>query len=185
MNSADRAIDRGRGLCYNAALILAAMCRYYWYRQVFTISREWMEVSMPKLSEAAKKKIADAVKRSWVLRRAKLATAKSSSLSAETAGAKRGPGKGRRRLSVDAKRRIAEAVKRSWAARRAGRSVGSGKLVGPGADGGILAAVERASNALRSLTLADLRPLTGRRDAAVRLEELATLASDLRRMITS
>jgi hypothetical protein len=44
--------------------------------------------------------------------------------------------------------------------------------------------VERAANALRSATLEDLRPLAGRRDAAVRLDELATLASDLKRLIT-
>lgn len=126
---------------------------------------------MAKLSEEAKKKIAEAVKRSWAVRRAKLATAKA----APTSATKGGEGKGRRRLSADARRRIAEAVKRSWVTRRAGRPI---------ADRGILAAVERASQALRSLTLADLRPLTGRRDAAVRLDELAALASDLKRLIT-
>ncbi|MEW6681596.1 MAG: hypothetical protein AB1451_01540 [Nitrospirota bacterium] len=128
---------------------------------------------MAKLSEEAKKKIAESVKRSWAVRRAKLATAKPAPTSA--ASTKGGEGKGRRRLSADARRRIAEAVKRSWATRRAGRPI---------ADRGILAAVERASQALRSLTLADLRPLTGRRDAAVRLDELAALASDLKRLIT-
>jgi hypothetical protein len=142
-----------------------------------------LEVFMAKLSEEAKKKIAEAVKRSWALRRAKLATAKAAPAGAP--GMKRGAVKSRRRLSADARRRIAEAVKRSWATRRAGRPValGGGKLARATADRGILAAVERASQALRSLTLDDLRPLTGRRDAVVRLDELATLASDLKRLI--
>lgn len=136
---------------------------------------------MAKLSEESKKKIAEAVKRSWVLRRARL-SAKAGS--AKPAGTKQ-ISKGRRRLSADAKRRIAEAVKLSWAARRAGRTTLLAKRAVPGKSGDIIAAVERASKALRALTLDDLRPLTGRRDAAVRLEELAALASDLRRMITT
>jgi hypothetical protein len=137
---------------------------------------------MAKLSEEAKKKIADAVKRSWVLRRARLATAKASE--GGTVGAKRGAAKGRRRLSVDARRRIAEAVRRSWASRREGQPAGTAKLGSIARGGSILAAVERATNALRSATLEELRPLAGRRDAAVRLDELATLASDLKRLIT-
>jgi len=137
---------------------------------------------MPKLSEESKRKIAEAVKRSWVIRRAKLATGKPAPTG--SAVAKAAAGKSRRRLSADAKRRIAEAVKRSWASRRAGRPVGPGKVGRPVADLAILAAVERASQALRSVTLGDLRPLTGRRDAVVRLDELATLASDLKRLIT-
>src|SRR5574341_1415232 len=136
---------------------------------------------MPKLSEESKKKIAEGVKRSWVLRRTKLASAKTSVGS--TGGAKQAAVKGRR-LSADARRRIAEAVKRSWAFRRAGRSARPAKLRGTATGGGVLAAVERAANALRSATLEDLRPLAGRRDAAVRLDELATLASDLKRLIT-
>jgi hypothetical protein len=136
---------------------------------------------MAKLSEESKKKIAEAVKRSWEARRAKLATAKSAPTGA--VGTKGAAGKSRRRLSADSRRRIAEAVKRSWATRRAGPGVGAGKLGRPIADVAILAAVEQASQALRSLTLADLRPLAGRRDAVVRLDELATLASDLRRLI--
>lgn len=135
---------------------------------------------MAKLSEQSKKKIAEAVKRSWVLRRARLAVKAGSAWSA---GTKQGA-KARRRLSADAKRRIAEAVKLSWAARRAGRTTLAVKRGSAGSNG-IIAAVERASKALRTLTLDDLRPLAGRRDAAVRLEELATLASDLRRMITT
>jgi len=133
---------------------------------------------MAKLSEESKKKIAESVKRSWESRRAKLATAKSSSAPAMPTGARR-----RRRLSADAKRRIAASVKRSWAARRAGRPVGSGKGRQSLREPHILAAVQRASQALRSLTLADLRPLAGRRDAALQLDELATLASDLKRLI--
>lgn len=135
---------------------------------------------MSKLSEEAKKKIAEGVKRSWALRRAQLASAKTSVGS--TGVAKQKAAKGRR-LSADAKRRIAEAVKRSWVSRRAGRSARPAKLAAI-ATGGVLAAVERAANALRSATLEDLRPLAGRRDAVVRLDELATLASDLKRLIT-
>ncbi len=136
---------------------------------------------MSKLSEEAKKKIAEGVKRSWALRRAHLASAKTSVGS--TGVAKQKAAKGRR-LSADAKRRIAEAVKRSWVSRRAGRSARPAKLAGIATGGGVLAAVERAANALRSATLEDLRPLAGRRDAVVRLDELATLASDLKRLIT-
>ncbi len=138
---------------------------------------------MPKeLSDESRKKIADAVKKSWVLRRAKLASAKASAGGA--VGTKQASAKGRRRLSADARRRIAEAVKRSWASRRAGQAARPPKLGGITRGGGILAAVERAANALRSATLEDLRPLAGRRDAAVRLDELAALASDLKRLIT-
>lgn len=133
---------------------------------------------MAKLSEESKKKIAEAVKRSWVLRRTRLA-AKAAAL--RPTGTKHAT-KGRRRLSADAKRRIAEAVKLSWATRRTAQA---SKNIDPAGTGGIIAAVERASKALRALTLDDLRPLAGRRVAAVRLEELATLASDLRRMITT
>jgi hypothetical protein len=136
---------------------------------------------MRKLSEDSKKKIADAVKRSWALRRARVASAKTGTANAV---ATKPLAKGRRRLSADAKRRIAEAVKRSWAFRRAGKPARPAKLGSVATGGGILAAVERATNALRSATLEDLRPLTGRRDAAVRLDELAALASDLKRLIT-
>jgi hypothetical protein len=134
---------------------------------------------MAKLSEESKKKIAESVKRSWVLRRAKLGAG-----STKTSPAKHSLAKHARRLSADAKRRIAAAVKRSWIARRAGQPVRREKIAGMSSHDGILAAVERASHALRSATLADLRPLSGRRDAQARLEELVTLASDLRRMIT-
>lgn len=137
---------------------------------------------MRKLSEDSKKKIADAVKRSWVLRRARVASAKTST--ANAVATKHPPAKGGRRLSADAKRRIAEAVKRSWAFRRAGKPARPAKHESAATGGGILAAVERATNVLRSATLEDLRPLTGRRDAAVRLDELAALASDLKRLIT-
>lgn len=137
---------------------------------------------MRKLSEDSKKKIADAVKRSWVLRRARGASAKTST--ANAVATKQPLAKGRRRLSADAKRRIAEAVKRSWAFRRAGKSARSEKPGSVATGGSILAAVERATNALRSATLEDLRPLAGRRDAAVRLDELAALAADLKRLIT-
>ncbi len=136
---------------------------------------------MAKLSEESKKKIAESVKRSWVLRRTRLAA---KAVASRPTGTKHAT-KGRRRLSADAKRRIAEAVKLSWATRRAGRTARATRNIGPAGTGGIIAAVERASKALRALTLDDLRPLAGRRDAAVRLEELATLASDLRRMITT
>jgi hypothetical protein len=139
-----------------------------------------LEALMAKLSEESKKKIAESVKRSWALRRAKLTAAKSA---APGTAAAKGAGKGRRHLSADSKRKIAEAVKRSWEARRLARAFGAKRLGRPVAEHDILAAVERASHALRSLTLADLRPLTGRRDAAVRLDELATLASDLKRLI--
>lgn len=136
---------------------------------------------MGKLSEASKKKIAESVKRSWVLRRSQLG-AKAGS--AKSSPAKQTFAKKARRLSADAKRRIAAAVKRSWVARRAVQPVRTGRISGTRSHDGILAAVERASHALRSATLADLRPLSGRRDAQARLEELVTLASDLRRMIT-
>lgn len=136
---------------------------------------------MRKLSEEAKKRIAEAVKRSWVLRRQRAAA------KAQGGGAvvvKRGSAKaGRRRLSAEAKKRIAEAVRRSWIARRAGRVGGAGKVGRVAGGHGILAAIDQASNALRSLTLDDLRPLAGRRDAVARLDDLATLASDLKRLI--
>ncbi|MFZ5862950.1 MAG: hypothetical protein ACOYXR_08940 [Nitrospirota bacterium] len=141
---------------------------------------------MAKLSDEAKKKIAEAVKRSWVLRRARMAgKAKGTGHAAPGGtGAAKSAGKGRRKLSAAAKQRIAEAVKRSWALRRAGRT-GATVSGGRGSAGGarILASIQQASRALRSLTLDDLRPLAGRKDAAAQLAELAGLASDLRRLI--
>jgi hypothetical protein len=141
---------------------------------------------MAKLSDEAKKKISDAVKRSWASRRARTAAnAKAAGKPANGKSPSSRPAatKGRRRLSADAKRRIAEAVKRSWASRRAGRPVSPAKGGGVSAGAGILLSIQQASRALRSLTLDDLRPLAGRKDAAAHLEELAGLATDLRRLI--
>ncbi|MFZ5877245.1 MAG: hypothetical protein ACOYXU_12680 [Nitrospirota bacterium] len=123
---------------------------------------------MAKLSDESKKKISDSVKKSWALRRARMAK----------------KAKAVRRLSADAKRRISEAVKRSWASRRAGRAASSAaKGGGVSASSGVLASIRQASRSLRSLTLDDLRPLAGRKDAAAHLDELAGLVSDLRRLI--
>jgi hypothetical protein len=140
---------------------------------------------MAKLSDEAKKKIAEAVKRSWALRRARMAAkAKAESKTATGGTVAASPaGKGRRPLSAAAKRRIAAAVKRSWASRRAGRAESPVKGERGAAGAGILASIQQASQALRALTLEDLRPLAGRKDAAAQLEDLAGLASDLRRMI--
>ncbi len=141
---------------------------------------------MAKLSDEAKKKIAEAVKRSWALRRARMAaTAKAEGKTATGGGtvAASPAGKGRRPLSAAAKRRIAEAVKRSWALRRAGQAESPAKEGRGSAGAGILALIQQASQALRALTLDDLRPLAGRKDAAAQLEDLAGLASDLRRML--
>jgi hypothetical protein len=141
---------------------------------------------MASLSTEAKKKISDAVKQSWVLRRAqmaanpKAATAPSPGKGALSRAAAK---KARRHLSADAKRRIAEGVRRSWASRRTGRAGSLEKGRGASSRAGILASIQQASRALRSLTLDDLRPLAGRRDAAAHLEELAGLATDLRRLI--
>jgi hypothetical protein len=140
---------------------------------------------MAKLSDEAKKKIAEAVKRSWALRRARMATKAKTTGKPVTGGAAatKPAGKGRRPLSAAAKRRIAEAVKRSWASRRAGGAALPAKGARGSAGSGILASVQQASQAIRSLTLDDLRPLAGRKDAAAHLAELAGLVSDLRRMI--
>lgn len=138
---------------------------------------------MAKLSEDVRKKIADAVKKSWAARRARQ---QSAAKSGNGAGAATATGKttgGRRRLSADARRRIAEAVKLSWANRRAGKPattrVGAVNLGG----GAILSVVEHAAQTLRTVTLEDIRPLAGRRDAASKLDELVSLASDLKRLI--
>jgi hypothetical protein len=140
---------------------------------------------MAKLSDEAKKKIAEAVKRSWALRRARMAAKAKAEGKTATKGtvAAKPAGKGRRPLSAAAKRRIAAAVKRSWASRRAGRAESPAKEGRGSAGAGILASIQQASQALRALTLDDLRPLAGRKDAAAQLEDLAGLASDLRRMI--
>jgi hypothetical protein len=146
-----------------------------------------MEVFMAKLSDESKKKIAEGVKRSWTLRRARMAAKTGAKTRAKTdlAGVAAPPaGKGRRRLSASAKRRIADAVKRAWAVRRAGKTTGAGAKVGRVSPAhGLPASIQAASAALRSLTLDDLRPLAGRQDAAKQLEELAGLASDLRRLL--
>jgi hypothetical protein len=146
-----------------------------------------MEVFMAKLSDESKKKIAEGVKRSWTLRRARMAAKAGAKTRAKTdlAGVAAPPaGKGRRRLSASAKRRIADAVKRAWAVRRAGKTTGAGAKVGRVSPAhGLPASIQAASAALRSLTLDDLRPLAGRQDAAKQLEELAGLASDLRRLL--
>src|SRR3989344_4065307 len=109
-----------------------------------------MEESMPKLSEEARKKISDAVRKSWAARRAKQA-----------------------------------GVKRAWAARRAGqvgaKRVPLGRITG----GAILSAVEQAAKALRKATVEDIRPLAGQRAAARQLDELASLASELKRLINA
>jgi hypothetical protein len=140
---------------------------------------------MAKLSDEAKKKIAEAVKRSWALRRARMAAKAKAEGKTATGGtvAARPAGKGRRPLSAAAKRRIAEAVKRSWASRRAGRAALPAKGALGSSGSGILTSIQQASLAIRSLTLDDLRPLAGRKDAAAQLAELAGLVSDLRRMI--
>ncbi len=140
---------------------------------------------MAKLSEEAKKKIAEAVKRSWALRRTRMAAKAKAEGKPATGGAvaARPAGKGRRRLSAAAKRRIAEAVKRSWASRRAGGAESPAKGARGSSVSGILASIQQASQALRSLTLDDLRPLSGRKDAAAQLAELSGLALDLRRLI--
>ena len=136
-----------------------------------------MEESMPKLSEEARKKISDAVRKSWAARRAKQAGAK-------PVGAKPAAD-GRGTLSAAARRKIAAGVKRAWAARRAGqvgaKRVPLGRITG----GAILSAVEQAAKALRKATVEDIRPLAGQRAAARQLDELASLASELKRLINA
>lgn len=136
-----------------------------------------MEESMPKLSEEARKKISDAVRKSWAARRAKQAGAK-------PVGAKPAAD-GRGTLSAAARRKIAAGVKRAWAARRAGqvgaKRVPLGRITG----GAILSAVEQAAKALRKATVEDIRPLAGQRSAARQLDELASLASELKRLINA
>jgi len=136
-----------------------------------------MEESMPKLSEEARKKISDAVRKSWAARRAKQAGAK-------PVGAKPAAD-GRGTLSAAARRKIAAGVKRAWAARRAGqvgaKRVPLGRITG----GAILSAVEQAAKALRKATVEEIRPLAGQRSAARQLDELASLASELKRLISA
>lgn len=136
-----------------------------------------MEESMPKLSEEARKKISDAVRKSWAARRAKQAGAKP--VSAKPAADGRGT------LSAAARRKIAAGVKRAWAARRAGqvgaKRVPLGRITG----GAIISAVEQAAKALRQATVEDIRPLAGQRSAARQLDELASLASELKRLISA
>lgn len=136
---------------------------------------------MAKLSEDVRKKIADAVKKSWAARRARQQAAARSGNGAGAATVKTKGG--RRRLSADARRRIAEAVKLSWANRRAGKSAAARVGAMPLGGGSILSVVEHAAQTLRTVTLEDIRPLAGRRDAASKLDELVSLASDLKRLI--
>ncbi|MEO5657064.1 MAG: hypothetical protein ABIO65_04725 [Nitrospiria bacterium] len=134
---------------------------------------------MPKLSEEARKKIADGVKKSWAARRARQAAKPAANGAAQTAKAAK---PSRRKLSAAARQRIADALKASWAMRRAGGAPVRQAKIGQGG-GAVMAAIEQASQTLRTLTLADIRPLSGRRDAATKLEELASLASELKRLI--
>jgi hypothetical protein len=131
-----------------------------------------MEESMPKLSEEARKKISDAVRKSWAARRAKQAGAKPAV-------------DGRGALSAAARRKIAAGVKRAWAARRAGQVGAKRAPLGRITSGAILSAVEQAAKALRKATMADIRPLAGQRSAARQLDELASLASELKRLISA
>lgn len=135
---------------------------------------------MPKLSEEARKKIADGVKKSWAARRARQAAKPAANGAAKTAKAAK---PSRRKLSAAARQRIADALKASWAVRRAGGAPVRQAKIGQGGGRTVMAAIEQASRTLRTLTLADIRPLSGRRDAATKLEELASLASELKRLI--
>lgn len=137
---------------------------------------------MPKLSEEARKKIADGVKKSWAARRARQAAKPAANGAAKTAQTAKAAKPSRRKLSAAARRRIADALKASWAMRRAGGAPVRQAKSGQGG-GTVMAAIEQASRTLRTLTLADIRPLSGRRDAATKLEELASLASELKRLI--
>ena len=141
-----------------------------------------MEESMPKLSEEARKKISDAVRKSWAARRAKQVVAKQTV--AKLAGAKPAAD-GRGKLSAVARRKIAAGVKRAWAARRAGQGGATRAPLERITGGAILSAVEQAANALRTATVADIRPLAGQRAAARQLDELAALASELKRLISA
>jgi hypothetical protein len=141
-----------------------------------------MEESMPKLSEEARKKIADAVRKSWAARRAKQAGAKQAG--AKQAGAKPAAD-GRGTLSAAARRKIAAGVKRAWAARRAGQVGAKRAPLGRITGGAILSAVEQAAKTLRKATVEDIRPLAGQRSAARQLDELASLASELKRLISA
>src|SRR3989338_2597169 len=77
------------------------------------------------------------------------------------------------KLSEEARKKISDAVRKSWAARRAQQG------------GAILSAVEQAAKALRKATVEDIRPLAGQRAAARQLDELASLASELKRLINA
>ncbi|MBI3608378.1 MAG: hypothetical protein HY207_10445 [Nitrospirae bacterium] len=135
---------------------------------------------MPKLSEEARKKIADAVRKSWAARRAKQQG------SAKPAAKPAATGRPRGKLSLEARKKIADALRRSWAARRAGRSTSKALTGGQLTRGAsILSAVEETSRTLRMLTLDDIRPLSGQRQAAEKLGELATLASALKKLISA
>lgn len=135
---------------------------------------------MPKLSAEARKKIADAVRKSWAARRAKQQASAKPAAKPAPNGATRG------KLSEEARRKIADAVRRSWAARRAGRptakALTSGRL---GSGSSILLTVEQASTTLRTLTFDDIRPLSGQRKAVEKLAELAALASELKRLLSA
>jgi hypothetical protein len=137
-----------------------------------SVESQKMEEVMPKLSEEARKKISDAVRKSWAARRAKQAGAKPAV-------------DGRGALSAAARRKIAAGVKRAWAARRAGQVGAKRAPLGRITSGAILSAVEQAAKALRKATMADIRPLAGQRSAARQLDELASLASELKRLISA
>jgi hypothetical protein len=139
-----------------------------------------MEESMPKLSEEARKKISDAVRKSWVARRAKQQG------SAKPAAKPASNGTSRGKLSAEARKKIADAVRRSWAARRAGRPTSKALASGQLARGAsILSTVEETSKTLRMLTLDDIRPLSGQRKAVEKLGELAALVSELKKLISA
>ena len=135
---------------------------------------------MPKLSEEARKKISDAVRKSWAARRAKQQG------SAQPAAKPAANGRPRGKLSLEARKKIADALRRSWAARRAGRSISKAPTSGQLARGtSILSAVEETSRTIRMLTLEDIRPLSGQRQAVEKLGELARLASELKKLISA
>lgn len=119
---------------------------------------------MPKLSEEARKKIAEAVRKSWVARRARQANAKPAS----TGGRKK-------KLSAEARKKISDAVRRSWAGRR-------GRMVS-GVAGPAMAAINQATRTLKGLTLQAIGGLSNHRGVTQKLKELETLASDLRRLL--
>lgn len=95
------------------------------------------------------------------------------------------------KLSAAARKKISDSMRRAWAERRA-RQPGAGpaapsrsqppKRASPSGNHA-LSRITQATDALKRLTLADLRSLSSHKGAAAHVADLARLASDLKGLL--